>query len=240
MSRRSTAPSRRKEVIEGDAAAASPHKRARHLKPDPLDLVALDRAQGGLTDPDQDSRRPLRKSIIRPPLRNLLPNAHGASVSDSDSSHYPTKQADPPKAAPTCDSNSFQYASNMANEQKKQSKRASSAPPSRGSRKPKSGSFARAAPAIAEAYEKPERKRGKNTITDDQMRAVQAFLTRWVARHCMGRDGKKYGQRAIADTLGITQNEYSNWMNDVARPGLPRLIRLREKTGASIEEILGL
>lgn len=126
----------------------------------------------------------------------------------------------------------------MANAQKKQSKRVSSAPPAKGGPKPKSGRFVLA--AVADAYDPPVKKRGKNTITDDQMRSVQKFLAKWVARHCTDRDGKKFGQRTIADMLGITQNEYSNWMNDNARPGLPRLIRLREKTGASIEEILGL
>jgi hypothetical protein len=89
------------------------------------------------------------------------------------------------------------------------------------------------------ARKEPERF-GAGSITNVQMAAFQQFLRRWIAENCTAPDGEQESQRTIADRLGVTQNEISAWMNDRARPGLPRFIHLHAATGATIEEMLGL
>ncbi len=87
-----------------------------------------------------------------------------------------------------------------------------------------------------------ERKRGANTLTNEQFYCFQRWFGRWIEEHCGGlrSDGKPYSQRDIADRLDITQNEVSAWLNDASRPGLQRIIRLAQVTGESMDHILGL
>lgn len=82
--------------------------------------------------------------------------------------------------------------------------------------------------------------RPDKSISPREMAYFQRFLERWVLDHCIDKLGQKWPQRAIAEKLGITQNELSAWMNDKARPGIARLVKLRAATGTSIDEMLGL
>ena len=83
--------------------------------------------------------------------------------------------------------------------------------------------------------------RGRNSLTDEQMISVQAHIRAWVSEHCLPRaDGRLWSQREIAYVLGITQNEYCAWMRDTARPGIQRLVQLRESLNVSIDTLIGL
>lgn len=85
-----------------------------------------------------------------------------------------------------------------------------------------------------------KRKHGAGTISDQQMRAFQLFLEKWIELHCTDREGNPWPQRAIAQSLGITQNEVTRWLSDKARPGLPRAIHLYHRTRTTIERMFGL
>jgi hypothetical protein len=94
-----------------------------------------------------------------------------------------------------------------------------------------------------EAYREHVRSKvggGKKSLPDDLFRNVQAFLAEWVKAHCAYSNGEPWNQRDIANTLGVTQNEFGAWMRGDARPGISRLIDLHRATGESLETILGL
>lgn len=86
----------------------------------------------------------------------------------------------------------------------------------------------------------PRLKGSSKSISDEELAAVQRFLSAWIERHCRDADGQVWDQRRIAMRLGITQPEFSSWMIGTGRPGLKRLIQIRRATGATLDAILGL
>jgi predicted XRE-type DNA-binding protein len=128
----------------------------------------------------------------------------------------------------------------MSTRRRKSSKPASS-PPEKSSGS-KSGPRVRAAEDLVKAYQKQMKERSgdrSKSLPDNLMRNFQEFLARWVVEHCT-TDGKAWAQRPIAETLGVTQPEYGDWMRDDARPGISRLVDIRKKTGMPLDVILGL
>lgn len=141
---------------------------------------------------------------------------------ESDSSHDTAEQAQTRNSLAACESDSFRYSLNMAEQGQK------------------AGSGTQRATTPEQVDVEREKRAGRKSITDGQMRCFQAFLTEWIAKHCTNPDGTQWSQRTIGTALGVSQNELSAWLNDRARPGLPRLIRIRSATGVCLETMLGL
>lgn len=228
-----------REVVESQSVASANESQC-YAEPNVPHVRSLHLAQGGLTNAYEFCRRSLRKAVRNAPPVHLLANGHTASTAESDSSRYSPQQGDSLNPRASCESDSFRYTGNMPTRRIKTPAKHSSKPPSRTRRSSGSGALAKPPAEIVAAYDS-ERTRGRNSISDEQMRSVQRFIRTWVAKHCPTHpDGRPWSQREIADALGITQNEYSSWLNDRARPGLPRLVKLRESTGTPIDVILGL
>lgn len=79
----------------------------------------------------------------------------------------------------------------------------------------------------------PRRSRTKS-IPEPVAAAFRAQLRAYVERECDGN------QSEAARALGFTQSHISSLMSKTRKIGLPILLHLREKTGRSIDEWLGL
>lgn len=217
------------EIEQRNLSVASAYDGPRDVQSDAFGFVSLNRAQGGSADPDPSRGCALGQAVPCPPGGDFLPSSVNHSA-DSNSFRYSTNQGNPKNSLIACLSDSYRYDYNMSNSLSNQRK----------SRRPPTAKGSVGGGPGGTGDTPSRRPPGAKSITDEQMAAVLRFLDQWVQRHCTASNGEPWSQRAIAESLGVTQAEYSSWLGDRARPGLPRIIRLREMTGATIEEILGL
>lgn len=234
MSSRSRGSTALREVVNRHPVACT-NERQRDRKTDVTHDVALNLAQSGLAHADSLSRRPLRKAVRSAPPNDLLSNRHHV---ESDNSQSTSEQGNSPESSLACDSDSVRYSHNMTIRRAK-SQKPGSAPPAKA--KPQSGSRVRASEDLVAAYREHVKSKGdkSKSLPDDLMKNFQTWLALWVNERCT-TDGEPWAQRAIADTLGVTQPEFGSWMRDTARPGISRLVDIRRKTQVSLDNILGL
>ena len=60
------------------------------------------------------------------------------------------------------------------------------------------------------------------------MRHFISTMREWIQRHATTPDGYAFSQRQIEQMLGLSGAEIATWMSDRARPGIARLLHLRE------------
>lgn len=201
----------RDKVIQGHRPAADGHEPTRDVDPDVVEGVVLDFPPGGLTHLRETGSGAFREPLRLPPFSKLATDAHR----QSDSEQYHSGQGN------SCDAESerFRYVGKVA-------------------KTPSNMKYlARDFGKLHESKLSDSRERNLG-ISDWEMKQFIGNLRSWIVENATDKDGYAFGQREIAMMLGVKGPELSTWHTGPKRPGIARLLHLKERWGLAAVDVL--